>query len=160
MRYAPLYIHRFRLTAPRQLLAATAIGKQYQSYDRIDRIPDRLRWCRHSRGLTQKEVADQLGISAGVYKELEAGTKNIPAELAHQLAELYGIPPEDLMDGYCRFQTAGQARQIRNLRSSLQMSRTAFAARMGIPLSSLRAWENGKKAVSRQSWERYFRPME
>lgn len=155
-----MYIHRFRLTAPRQLLEATALGKQYQSYEAISRIPDRLRWCRHRLGLTQKEAANQMGLSAGVYQNLENGARHIPTELAYQLADLYGIPPEALMDGYCRFQSAGQARQIRNLRSSLQMSQTAFAARMGIPLSSLRAWETGKKAVSRQSWERYFRPME
>ena len=39
-------------------------------YEEIDNVPDRLRWCRQSRGLMQTEVADRVGMSHNVYKVL------------------------------------------------------------------------------------------
>ena len=67
VRYAPLCIHTFRLIAPRKLLEAQQFNQQYHSYEEIQNVPDRLRWCRHHMGLMQKEVAEQIGISRGHY---------------------------------------------------------------------------------------------
>ncbi len=73
MRYAPLYIHTFRLIAPRKLLEAELFNQQYNHYEEIDNVPDRLRWCRHHMGLMQKEVAEQIGITRGHYIDFETG---------------------------------------------------------------------------------------
>jgi ribosome-binding protein aMBF1 (putative translation factor) len=74
VRYAPLYIHRFPLCAPRKILEATGFNRQYHRYEEIQSVPDRLRWLRHSRGLMQKEVAAKIGMSHHVYKSIEEGT--------------------------------------------------------------------------------------
>lgn len=73
VQYAPLCIHTFRLIAPRKLLEAQQFNQQYHSYEEIQNVPDRLRWCRHHMGLMQKEVAEQIGISRGHYIDYEVG---------------------------------------------------------------------------------------
>lgn len=73
VRYAPLCIHSFRLVAPRKLLEAQLFNYQYHSYEEINNVPDRLRWCRHHMGLMQKEVAEQIGISRIQYIDFESG---------------------------------------------------------------------------------------
>ena len=43
VRYAPMYIHSSRLIAPRRLLEAQLFNQQYQNYEDIPNVPDRLR---------------------------------------------------------------------------------------------------------------------
>ena len=57
--------------APRKLLEAQLFNKQYHSYEDIDNIPDRLRFCRHKLGLMQKEVAQIVGIPRSTYLKQE-----------------------------------------------------------------------------------------
>ena len=66
-----MYIHSFRLIAPRKLLEAQLINQRYQNYEDIPTVHDRLRWCRHHKGLTQKEVAEKLGISQSYISRIE-----------------------------------------------------------------------------------------
>ena len=70
MRYAPLYVHRFRLITPRRLRDAQQFQLQYHSYGELSTVQDRLCWCRHHMGLMQKEVADRIGISRCQYMDL------------------------------------------------------------------------------------------
>ena len=157
MRYAPLYIHSFALYAPRKILEATELSQRYRDYEKIGNVADRLRWCRHSKGLTQREAAEKLGMSHNIYKAIEKGvTQQIRPEIIDRLAQLYGVPKTDFMDDYSRFLMDGQARFIRECRERQGMGRKTFAKFTGIPLSSLREWESGKKTVSRKAWEKYF----
>ena len=54
-----MYILSFRLIAPRKLLEAQLFNQQYQHYEDITNVSDRLRWCRYHMGLMQKEVAER-----------------------------------------------------------------------------------------------------
>lgn len=157
-RHALLYIHTFRLIAPRKLLEAQLFNKQYGSYEDIDNIPDRLRFCRHRLGLMQKEVARMAGISRNTYINLETGNLNaFNKTTADKLATIFDIPIYDLLDGYNRFLWDGQARQIQVYRQSFGLGQKPFARQMGIPIRSLQAWESGRKVVSLKSWEKYFK---
>lgn len=157
MRNAPLYIHSFPLCAPRKLLEAQQFHQRYHKYGEIDNVPDRLRWLRCSKGLTQSEVAQRMGITRVTYGNIESGiTQHIPAELVDKLAAYYQVPPSDFLDAFRQFLSDGQAKRIQTYRSSLGMGIAAFSRHTGIPISSLRAWESGRKTISRQSWERYF----
>ena len=42
-------------------------------------------------------------------------------------------------------------------RSQTGLDRQAFAERYGIPVQSLKAWENEKRAVTYKSWEKHFK---
>ena len=96
-----MYIHSFRLIAPRKLLEAQLFNQQYQNYEDIPNVQDRLRWCRHHMGLMQKEVADLIGITRGHYIDFEVGyVDHYPKEIVDKLAELYQVPVDDLLDDY------------------------------------------------------------
>ena len=141
VRYAPMYIHSFRLIAPRKLLEAQLFNQQYQNYEDIPNVPDRLRWCRHHMGLMQKEVAELIGISRGHYIDFEVGyIDHYPKEIVDKLAALYQIPVDDLLDDYNRFLYKGQGKLIREYRESLGLKKKQFARLMGIEPNSLRAW--------------------
>ena len=158
MRYAPLYIHSFPVCPPKRNLEAMALNKQYRRYEDITNVPDRLRWCRLSRGMTQREAAERLGMSLHAYKNIEAGiTKKIPEETVERLARFYDLPAGDLTDEFMQFQQDGQARRIRTYRKSLGLGKKPFARKLGIPIRSLQEWENERKAVSYKCWERYFK---
>jgi len=156
--YAPLYCFRFRLIAPRKLLEAQRFSRQYHSFDEIDNVPDRLRWCRYGMGLMQKEVAERVGISPAAYIELETGTcQRYRLDVMDKLSAFYGIPRDCLLDDYNRFLAKGQAQQLLEYRKRAGLNRRQFSKRTGIPVTSARDWEEGKKRISRRSWERYFR---
>ncbi len=158
VRYAPLYVHKFRLVSPHKLLEAQKFNQKYHSYDEIRAIPDKLRWCRHHLGMMQKEVADQICISRGMYIEYEnGGVECYPKEVVDKLAALYQVPVEDLLDDFNRFLYYGQGQAIRRHRESLGLGKRAYARQMKLELNSLRAWENEKKQITKNSWEKHFK---
>lgn len=158
VRFAPLYIHSFRLCAPHKILEATMMNQTYHSYEEITSIPDRLRWLRHIKGLMQREAAQIAGVSRSVYIEIECGiTRRLPGCLILNLSQFYGVPVSDFLDEYNQFLFDGQAKRIKAYRKKLGMGRKPFCRHTGIPLSSLRGWEDGKKKVSFKCWEMYFK---
>ena len=158
VRYALLFVHSFVLCAPRKILEATQFNQRYRCYEEIESVQDRLRWCRHSKGLMQVEVADKVGMTHSVYKAIEEGfTQHIQPELAERLAQLYNVPTKDFMDEFNRFLYEGQATRIRAYRESFGMSKKQFAREMGIPIRCLQEWESDKRVISMKSWEQYFK---
>ena len=158
MRYAPLFIYSIGLGAPRRLLEATRFQQRYCTYEEILNVPDRLRWCRYSKGLMQAEVAEIAGVARAVYMDIECGvTQRVPLEMIKKLADFYHVPMTDFMDEFNRFLYDGQASRIRTYRESLGMGKKPFARMMGIPIRSLQGWESGQKIISFQCWEKYFK---
>lgn len=157
-RYAPLYVYSFCYPVFRKQLEARQMTKQYRSYEEIQNVPDRLRWCRRQLGLTQKEAAGQVGITRVHYMNLEAGAIDYFArDMVDRLAALYRIPPDDLLDDYNRFLYKGQGKLIREYRESRKIKRRPFARSLGIHPELLRAWETEKKQVSARSWNKYLK---
>ena len=158
VRYAPMYIHSFRPIAPRKILEAQLFNQQYQNYEDIPNVPDRLRWCRHSKGLMQVEVADKVGMTHSVYKAIEEGfTQHIEPDKVDRLAQFYGVPVTDFLDEFNHFLYDGQAVRIRAYRESFGMGKKPFARKMGIPVRCLQEWESGRKVISIKCWERHFK---
>ena len=156
-RYAPLYVHSFRLIAPHRSQKATQFIGQYHSYNEIPCGPERLRWCREQKGFLQKQVAEYVGLSRQQYMDFENGTVgHCPNEIADKLAKLLDVPVFDLLDDYNRFLYEGQGKQIREYRARLGLGKSAFAKQYHIPARSLSAWESEQKRIGRASWERYF----
>ena len=158
VRYAPMYIHSFRLIAPRKLLEAQLFNQQYQNYEDIPNVQDRLRWCRHHMGLMQKEVAELIGITRGHYIDFEVGyVDHYPKEIVDKLAELYQISVDDLLDDYNRFLYKGQGKMIREYRESLGLKKKQLARLIGVDPNLLRAWEADQKRMNINSWNKYFK---
>lgn len=158
VKHSPLFVHSFRLMTPRKLLEAQIFNRQYHSYEDIDNIPDRLRFCRHRLGLMQKEVAEVAGISRSTYINLETGNHNsFDKTVADKLAALFDIPVCDLLDDYNRFMALGQGKLIREYRESMKLGKKPFARLLGVSTNLIRAWEGETKQISLKSWEKYFK---
>ena len=155
--FAPLCLHTFRLLAPRRLLEAQLFNQKYRRYEDIISVPDRLRWCRHSKGLTQEEVANAVGIYKQSYAKLELEHKETPSlDKMERLAAFFEIPITDLLDDYNLFLYRGQAQQIRSHRERLGMTVPQFAQHHNIHPSYIYKWENGTTVISRKMWELCF----
>ena len=108
--------------------------------------------------MRQSEAAEIAGVKRSVYIDIECGTtRHIPMNMAEKLAEFYEVPVGDFMDEFDQFLLDGQANRIRAYREKTHMGRKTFSRFSGIPLSSLRDWENERKTISRKSWEKYFK---
>lgn len=59
-------------------------------------VAGRLRTYRRQLGLSQAEIAKQIGVTFQQIQKYEAGLNRIGAGRLFQLAQLYGIPMQDL----------------------------------------------------------------
>lgn len=78
-------------------------------------------------------------------------------DVMDKLAVFFSVPLDCLLDDYNRFLMKGQAQQLTDYRERMGLSRKQFATQTGIPESSVREWEEGRKRISRASWEKYLR---
>ena len=76
-----------------------------------------------------------------------------------KLAAFFGINVFDLLDDYNRFQYKGQGRAIKESRQRMGMSKKAYARMLGVDSHTLDNWENDKKRMNRNSWEKYFKEL-
>ena len=72
------------------------------------------------------------------------------------LAKLYGLPQNELSDGYNEF-LKNQGNIISEKRSDLGLTQKEFAEQIGTKLANLKRWERGEVAVSREIWENCFK---
>ena len=120
-----------------------------------ENLPDKLKYYRLKAGLTQKEVADKLGIDRNTYSRYELPTRGrYPEEKLKALAKLYGLPQNKLSDGYNEF-LKKQGDRICKKRSELGLTQKELAARVGTKLANLKRWERNKVAVSREMWKKF-----
>ena len=63
----PLYILQVPLAGPHTTSEAQAFFHMYHSYSEITNPSDRMRWCRYSLGLLQKDVAAMVGMEEWLY---------------------------------------------------------------------------------------------
>ncbi len=59
----------------------------------------RVRQMRGDRGLTQEEVADEVGCSRVMVTLIETGQRDMSLKLARRLAKLFGVSLDDLTAG-------------------------------------------------------------
>lgn len=94
-----MYIHSFKFISPHRLSEAIKFNQQYLKYKDIPNVQDRLRWCRYNMGLSQKEVADLIGIKRSVYIGYENGNiEHYKKEIIDKLARLYNVTFDDFLD--------------------------------------------------------------
>ena len=62
---------------------------------------ENIRSLRIDKGLTQKQVAEVLGISQNTYSQYEIGVLNYPIEVLMQLADFYNVSVDYLLGRTC-----------------------------------------------------------
>ena len=68
-------------------------GEVYESFGR------NIANARINLGLSQYEAASRLGMSQSTYSGYESGTRKVPLSLIVKISELYGISPDELING-------------------------------------------------------------
>ena len=155
--YAPLMIHSFRHTLPRKISEAKRIIRGYRCFEEIPNVPDRLRWCRQRLGLKQMEVAEAVGITRGMYTDMENGKNDhYSAKTVDKLAALFKVSPTALLDDYNLFLYQGQGKLIRAYRRQLVLSLRGFADLLGADSHQVLDWEQERKIILKSTWEKYF----
>jgi len=153
-RFAPKYTHRVPLRRARRQCDAALCNLQYRSLKDIPATAEKLRWLRCQRNLFQVEVADYAGLERSTYIGYEEGTRNsYPLDKLAKIAELFGVPVDDLLDEYNRF-LARQREKVRLVRRERGLSQEQFAALLGVSESAVRRWEGGKARMTKGMWER------
>ena len=153
---ALLYVHSFR---PLLAHTYTETERMIQTDpEALTTTADKLRYCRHARGLEQQEVAAYVTLHRGTYAGYEtSGARDYyPLDKLSSLAELFEVPLDYLLDDYNRFLYEGQGRQVRALRESIGLSRREFADRLRVWPSTVRDWETDSVRMTRQTWEKLF----
>jgi transcriptional regulator with XRE-family HTH domain len=67
--------------------------------DLLDRFASNVRKFRAKKKLSQKALADRIGISVSYVSMLERGQRSPPLETIEKLAKALGIPPATLLGG-------------------------------------------------------------
>ncbi len=70
-----------------------------RAMDLLDRFATNVRRFRAKKKLSQKALADRIGISVSYVSMLERGQRSPPLETIEKLAKALGVPPGSLLGG-------------------------------------------------------------
>ena len=156
--FAPLYFESFHIATPPKYVEAERFHLRHSDPSKIDNVADKLRWYRHRSALTQKEVASKVGIDRTTYSHYEEpGRDHYPLDVMRRIAELYGIDVTDLLDDFNTFLYNGQGKQIRQRRKAMNLTQSEYAKHLGIPIGTLKKWEQDRVHIYKSAWEKYFK---
>lgn len=147
------------LVAERRSLIRTdkQVTYAHQPYSSLQSVPDRIRWLRLQRQITQKEAAEMVGIGRANYVDYETGTiERFDPAVIKRIAELYEVPITDLLDHYNAFLMRGQGEQIRQWRTSLGKNYKEMGEYLGVATSNVISWEREEKIMTKKPYERCF----
>ena len=63
-----------------------------------EKLAERIRLCRVSKGLSQQNVADELGITVAAYSNVERGITDVAVSRVFQIAEIFDVPVTRLIE--------------------------------------------------------------
>lgn len=153
--YAPLYIHSFRFLANRHLTKAQYFLFEDPNPEKLTTVSDKLKWYRYQNGLLQSEVAKVMGVDRTTYSRYEENVlEAYPLDKLTKAAEFFEIDVTSLLDDYNLFLYRGQGQQIKRLRKSLNLTQSKFAKYIGVPLGTLKKWEQNKVNIQKKTFEK------
>lgn len=133
------------------------VAYAHQPYSSLQSVPDRIRWLRLQRRITQKEAAERVGVGRATYVDYETGTiERFDPAVIRRIAELYEVPVTDLLDRYNAFLMSGQGEQIQQWRISLGMNYKEMGEYLGVATSNVISWEREEKIMTKKLYERCF----
>lgn len=112
---------------------------------------DNLKLLRKKKELTQKQVAEELGMTQQNYQKWESGKSSPSGETLEKLSEYFGVSIDFLLRGETSEEdvplTRHQARTLRlyGLRQETELTIEEVAQKIGVDPELYRAWENGEK---------------
>ena len=154
----PLYIESFKYSTPHHLVESEKFNILYPDLSTITSTADKLRWYRYKHSLLQKDVALIIGVDRTTYSRYETNENDFyPIEHINKLSELYDVPITELLDDYNLFLYNDQGEQIRAIRQGLGLTQSAYAKMLGVPLGTLKKWEQNRVRIFKSTWDKYFK---
>lgn len=74
-----------------------------------------------------------------------------------KIAELLGVPVEELLDEYNIFLYHGQGRQIKELRDRIHLTQKELAEWMETSVTNIKKWEQDRVKMQKSTWEKHFK---
>ena len=155
---SPIYIENFNFSTPHHLLESEKFNIRYEDPSNITLTADKLRWYRYKHSLLQRDVAQIIGVDKTTYSRYETNENDFyPIEHMSKLSELYGVPIADMLDDYNLFLYNNQGEQIRAVRQDLGLTQSEYAKILGVPLGTLKKWEQNRVRIFKSTWDKYFK---
>ena len=155
MTYGPLYIHSFRFLANRHLTKAQYFLFENPNPEKLTTVSDKLKWYRYQNGLLQSEVVKVMKVDRTTYSRYEENIlETYPIDKLSKAAELFKIDVTSLLDDYNLFLYRSQGQQIKRLRKSLKLTQSEFAKYIGVPLGTLKKWEQNRVNIQKKTFEK------
>lgn len=155
MTNAPLYIHSFRFLTNRHLTKAQYFLFENPNPENLVTISDKLKWYRYQNGLLQSEVAKVMGVDRTTYSRYEENVlEAYPLDKLAKASEFFEIDVTSLLDDYNLFLYRGQGQQIKRLRKSIKLTQPEFAKYIGVPLGTLKKWEQNRVNIQKKTFEK------
>ncbi len=105
---------------------------------------ERIRELRIAKGLTQQEVADQLGKSLSAYKLYETGVNEPGIQTLHKLSSLLGASVDYLIENYAVPVKNSFGERIKACRIGKGYTQSGLGKLIGAQQNTLAAWEQGR----------------
>ena len=112
-----------------------------------------LRYYRQRKGLTTRQLAENVGIVPATVLMYERGRFPIPYQTAVAMAKVLEIDGNLLFDDFAQFLDYPYSDRLREVRKAHRLNQATFAEKAGISLSIYSKWEGGSRQPSRKMYE-------
>ena len=125
----------------------------FESLNTLNRPGEYMRYYRQLRGLTTRQLAEELNIVPATVIAYELGRCPIPYDIAVLSAKVLQISESLLFDDFCVFLGAPYTEVLHTVRKSYGLSQIDFAENAGISPSIYAKWESGSRRPSRKMYQ-------
>ena len=127
--------------SPKAYHTITTYPRRYDV--RIDTVSDRIRFYRLEAGLTQLQLAAEIGKSRDTILNVEKEPDLVTLETCNVCALACGVDPATLYDDRLAFLSDAPAR-IRDIRKNHQLTQDGLAKKIGVSRTTIKMWEHGQ----------------
>lgn len=134
----------------------THTKRQLKPINKNSSLGEQIKYYRMLLDIRQIDLAFKLGVEVSTLKNIEnREPKAVNLKLIKQILDELNIQDKvKINDDYISFLLDNPSVKIKEIRNSLGMNRQKFADLLGVYISSIKKWENGKTQISRKKYEK------